>query len=61
MTTDGQEHVPKKLPDFFDKNMLHFIDFERFLFDRTIPSDQKTLEERGVDVAPVVEKQRRAP
>ena len=26
----------KKLRDFFDKNMLHFIDFERFPFDRMI-------------------------
>jgi hypothetical protein len=28
------EHVPEKLHDFSDQNMLQFIDFERFLSDR---------------------------
>jgi hypothetical protein len=29
------EHIPKKLNDFFDKNMLKSYDFARILFDRT--------------------------
>jgi hypothetical protein len=33
------EHVPKKLIDFFDQNMLP----ERFLFDQMSPSDQEAL------------------
>jgi hypothetical protein len=37
------EHVPKKLIDFFDQNMLQLIDFERFLFDQMIPSDREAL------------------
>ncbi|MHB8883690.1 MAG: hypothetical protein ACYC5H_01160 [Methylovirgula sp.] len=37
------EHVPEKLNDFSDKNMLQPIDFERFLLDRMIPSGRKTL------------------
>jgi hypothetical protein len=35
------EHVLKKLPDFFDKDLLQYIAMERFIFDRTIPSDRK--------------------
>ncbi len=31
------EHVPKKLLDFFDKDMLQLFEFERFLFDHVIP------------------------
>jgi hypothetical protein len=34
------EHVPKKLLDFFDKDMLQLFEFERFLFDHVIPRDR---------------------
>jgi len=27
------EHVLKKLRDFFDQDVLHLIEFERYLFD----------------------------
>jgi hypothetical protein len=37
------EHVPKKLIDFFDKNMLQLFESERFLFDQMIPSDREAL------------------
>jgi hypothetical protein len=37
------EHVPKKLLDFFDKDMLHLFEFERFLFDHVIPRDREAL------------------
>ena len=37
------EHVPKKLIDFFDSNMLQLVESERFLFDQMIPSDRGTL------------------
>lgn len=37
------EHVPEKLIDFSDGNMLQHIDCERFLLDRMTPSDQKKL------------------
>jgi hypothetical protein len=37
------EHVPKKLLDFFDQDMLQLIDIERFLFDHMIPCDRETL------------------
>jgi hypothetical protein len=37
------EHVPKKLLDFFDQDMLQLIDFERFLFDHMIPCDREAL------------------
>jgi hypothetical protein len=37
------DHVPKKLIDFFDQNMLQLFDFERFLFDPMIPSDREAL------------------
>jgi hypothetical protein len=37
------EHVPEKLTDFSDKNMLQLFDFERFLPDQMIPSGRKTL------------------
>jgi hypothetical protein len=39
--TAALEHVLKKLPDFFDKDLLQYIAMERFIFDRTIPSDRK--------------------
>jgi hypothetical protein len=39
----GLEHVPEKLTDFSDQNMLQEIDFERILIDRMIPSDRNTL------------------
>ncbi len=31
------EYVPKKLRDFFDKDMLQLFESERFLFDHVIP------------------------
>jgi uncharacterized damage-inducible protein DinB len=37
------EHVPNKLTDFFDQNMLQLVELERFLFDQMIPSDRETL------------------
>ena len=37
------EHVPEKLTDFSDKNMLQLFDFERALIDRMIPSDRNAL------------------
>jgi len=37
------EHVPKKLLDFFDQNMLEFFESERFLFDQMSPSDREAL------------------
>jgi len=37
------EHVPKKLLDFFDQNMLQLFESERFLFDQMISSDQEAL------------------
>jgi hypothetical protein len=37
------EHVPKKLLDFFDKDMLQLFEFERFLFDHVIPRDREAL------------------
>jgi hypothetical protein len=39
----GLGHVPEKLNDFSDKDMLHFFDFERVLIDRMIPSDRNAL------------------
>ncbi|QBR70486.1 hypothetical protein CU048_03455 [Beijerinckiaceae bacterium] len=30
------EHVPKKLTDFFDQNLLQLVELERFLFDQMI-------------------------
>jgi hypothetical protein len=36
------EHVPKKLLDFFDQDMLKVIEIERFLFDHVIP-DREAL------------------
>ncbi len=37
------EHVPKKLLDFFDQDLLRLIDIERFLFDHVIPRDREAL------------------
>ena len=37
------EHVPKKLLDFFDKDMLQLFESERFLFDHVIPRDREAL------------------
>ena len=37
------EHVPKKLIDLFDKDMLQLFEFERFLFDHVIPRDREAL------------------
>jgi hypothetical protein len=38
-----REHVPKKLPGFFDSGMLQIFDFERFLFDHVIPREWGAL------------------
>jgi hypothetical protein len=43
VSSDALEHVPKKLTDFSDQNMLQEIDFERIPIDRMIPSDRNTL------------------
>ena len=37
------EHVPKKLLDFFDEDMLQLFEIERFLFDHVIPRDREAL------------------
>jgi hypothetical protein len=37
------EHVPKKLLDFFDFDMLILFEFERFHFDHVIPRDGQAL------------------
>jgi hypothetical protein len=37
------EHVPKKMLDVFNENMLQLFEFERFLFDRVMPHDRETL------------------
>jgi hypothetical protein len=37
------EHIPEKLTDFSDQNMLQPIDLERILIDRVIPPDRNTL------------------
>jgi hypothetical protein len=39
----GLEHVPKKVNDFFDKDMLSRFEVERFLSVVMSPSDWKTL------------------
>ena len=39
----GLKHVPEKLNDFSNKNMLQPIDLERFPLDRVSPPDRKTL------------------
>jgi hypothetical protein len=40
------EHVPKKLLDFFDQDMLQLFDFERVLIDQMIPFDRDALKGR---------------
>jgi hypothetical protein len=42
-TPRALEHLPKKLHDFFDQNMLRLCDSERVLFDQMTPSDRETL------------------
>jgi hypothetical protein len=37
------EHIPKKLLDFFDEDMLQLFKFERSLFDHMIPGDREAL------------------
>jgi len=37
------EHVPNKLLDFFDQDMLQLFEFERFIFDHVIPRDREAL------------------
>jgi hypothetical protein len=37
------EHVPKKLLDFFDSDMLQLFDFERVLIDQMVPFDRDAL------------------
>ncbi len=36
-------HVLRKLPDFYDMDMLQRFESERFLFDRVSPSDRNIL------------------
>jgi len=38
-----QEHVPKKLLDFFDQDMPQLFDFERVLIDQMILFDRDAL------------------
>jgi hypothetical protein len=54
------EHVPKKLPDFFDQDMLQLFDFERVLIDQMIPFDRDALQGRraGTGGAPEPKKGR---
>jgi hypothetical protein len=42
MNKAALEHVPKKLLDFFDKDLLHLFEFERVLIDQMIPRDRET-------------------
>jgi len=35
------EQVPKKLPDFFDKDLFQLFDFERCPFDQMMPFDRE--------------------
>jgi hypothetical protein len=42
----SQEHVPKKLLDFFAQDMLQLFDFERVLIDQMIPFDRDALKGR---------------
>ncbi|MGH6863708.1 MAG: hypothetical protein ACRECN_05470, partial [Methylocella sp.] len=37
------EHVPKKLLDFFEFDMLQLFEFERFLIDQMNPFDRDAL------------------
>jgi hypothetical protein len=37
------EHVPKKLLDVFDQDMLQLFDSEWFLVDHVIPRDREAL------------------
>ncbi len=37
------EHVPKKLLDFFDKDMLQLFEIERVLIDQMVPFDRDAL------------------
>jgi hypothetical protein len=39
----ASEHVPKKVIDFFDSNMLPIFEFELFLPDHAIPRDREAL------------------
>jgi hypothetical protein len=41
--TSGLARVPKKLLDFFDKDMLQLFEFERFHFHHVIPRDREAL------------------
>jgi len=43
------KHVPEKLIDFFDQNMLQLFEFERFFPDQMIPSDREAELAPGAD------------
>jgi hypothetical protein len=42
-STSDLEHVPKKLLDFFDSDMLQLFDFEGVVIDQMIPFDWDAL------------------
>jgi hypothetical protein len=59
--TEALEHVPKKLSDFFDRNLLQHIDLECVIIDWTSPSDRNALwglpeEDRPTAAAGAVER-----
>ena len=41
--TSGLARVPKKLLDFFDKDMLQLFEFERFLSPHVIAREEEAL------------------
>jgi hypothetical protein len=41
LAPNNVEHIPEKLLDFFDSDMLQIFEVERFLFDQVIPRDRE--------------------